>query len=232
MLLEVAITGKSFPAPGGATVPVLGPMAFGIRTGEIAAIVGPSGCGKSTLMRIVAGLDRDFSGRITMAPSARLGVAFQEPRLLPWRSAGENIRIAAPEASADECDALLARFDIGAHRDHFPGMLSLGLARRFALARAFAVRPDILLLDEPFASLDGATRRRCTDAVADLIDARRLSGLIISHDVEAAVRLADVVHVFSGRPAGIIASLRNDTPRTAISDASVRQRVAEIETLG
>jgi len=232
VLLEIAITGKSYPAPNGGSAPVLGKIAFGIRPGEIAAIVGPSGCGKSTLMRLAAGLDQDFDGRIALDPAARTGIAFQEPRLLPWRSAGQNLRIAAPAATDAELDDLCARFDIGDHLNHFPAALSLGLARRFSLARAFAVKPDLLMLDEPFASLDSAMRRRCCDAVADLVDARRLAGLIISHDIEAAVRLADVVYVFSARPACIIAQQEIAMPRRSRTDSAIREIMAQIEALG
>src|SRR5207245_2678492 len=100
---------------------------------------GPSGCGKSTLMRIMAGLDDRYDGAVSRPPGP-IGMAFQEPRLLPWRSVEDNIRLAAPRASEGELDALLAQIGLADHRAHYPGELSVGLARRVALARAFAVK--------------------------------------------------------------------------------------------
>lgn len=218
--LRASIAAKRFTTQTGEPRLALENVAFEVREGEVAALVGPSGCGKSTLMRIVAGLETAFDGRVERDVAATLGVAFQEPRLLPWRSARDNLRIAAPRASEAEVDALFARFGVAEHGDHLPGELSLGLARRVALARAFAVRPRLLLLDEPFASLDEATRAQCCDAVAALIEAERIAALIITHDIDAAIRLADVIHVLSPRPGRLLKSVPIATPRRVDAEQS------------
>lgn len=205
--LSVRIEAKVFRAQGGEPHTALRDVAFDLRAGETAALVGPSGCGKSTLMQIATGLDRDFRGGVTRDPRARMGVSFQEPRLLPWRSALDNVRIAAPRAREAEIEALFERFEVAGHRDHFPGELSLGLARRVALARAFAVKPDLVLLDEPFASLDEAMRGRCCAQAASLIAEAGCAALVITHDVDAAIALADVIYVLSPRPGSLVARL-------------------------
>src|SRR6202008_2779972 len=125
-----------------------------LKAGTVGALVCPSGCGKTTLLRIITGLDRDYSGVVSLPDHGKLGMVFQEPRLLPWRTVEQNVRLGAPEASDAELDALFAALGLAKHRHHFPGELSLGQARRVALARAFAVGPDLLVLDEPFVSLD------------------------------------------------------------------------------
>src|SRR5229473_3573596 len=144
--LDVAIKQKFYRSASGGQLQVLGELAFSLAHGEVGALVGPSGCGKTTLLRIIAGLDRDYQGTVRLPEHCRLGMVFQEPRLLPWRSVEANVRLAAPDASDAALDALFQTLGLGAHRSHYPGELSLGLARRVALARAFAVEPDLLVL--------------------------------------------------------------------------------------
>jgi len=152
--LDVNIKQKSFRAASGGNLQVLGELVFSLGSGEVAALVGPSGCGKTTLLRIVAGLDRDFDGNVAFPGHGTLAMVFQEPRLLPWRTVEQNVQLAAPRATGASLEMLFQTLGLKAHRDHYPRELSLGLARRVALARAFAVEPDLLLLDEPFVSLD------------------------------------------------------------------------------
>src|SRR5882724_3533349 len=154
--LEVAIKHKSYSAATGGSLQIISGLTLSLRNGEVGALVGPSGCGKTTLLRIIAGLDRNFEGSVQLPDHGRLGFVFQEPRLLPWRTLEQNVRLAAPQVTDDELTTLFAALGLSAHRQHYPGELSLGLARRVALARAFAVNPDLLLLDEPFVSLDDA----------------------------------------------------------------------------
>ena len=136
-------------------------MVFALDAGEVGVFVGPSGCGKSTLLKILTGLDPDFQGRVSRPAGARIGFVFQEPRLLPWRSVEENVRLVAPLADEAKLSALFEILELNAHRNHFPANYRSVLARRVALARAFAVEPDFLILDEPLASLDAPSPPGC-----------------------------------------------------------------------
>jgi NitT/TauT family transport system ATP-binding protein len=213
--LDVGIKRKSYLAASGGTLQVLGELAFSLRTGEVAALVGPSGCGKTTLLRIIAGLERDFEGEVTLPAHGTLGMVFQEPRLLPWRTVEQNVRLAAPRATDPNIDALFRTLGLAAHRDHYPGELSLGLARRVALARAFAVEPDLLLLDEPFVSLDDALAARLREELADLVNSRHVTTLLVTHDVDEAIALADRLLLLSASPARVLAEVPVARPRTA-----------------
>jgi ABC-type nitrate/sulfonate/bicarbonate transport system ATPase subunit len=219
--LEVDITGKTFRNAAGEQHDVIAGVAFTLDAGEVGVLVGPSGCGKSTMIKILAGLDPDFQGRISRPPGARIGIVFQEPRLLPWRSVEENVRLVAPLADDAKLAELFEILELNAHRNHFPGELSLGLARRVALARAFAVEPDFLILDEPLASLDDALAARLRDQIAMLVDGRPVTTLLVTHDVDDAVRLGDRLFLLSPRPARLLADLPIRTPRSARGDAEI-----------
>jgi len=209
---------------------VLGELAFSLGHGEVAALVGPSGCGKTTLLRIIAGLDSDFEGTVALPAHGMLGMVFQEPRLLPWRTVEQNVRLAAPQATDAALGTLFQALGLTAHRDHFPGELSLGLARRVALARAFAVEPDLLLLDEPFVSLDDALAARLRDELADLVNRRPITTLLVTHNVEEAIGLADRLLLLSLSPARVLADVpvtRPRTPRTPQELAAMREEIAK-----
>lgn len=210
----------------------LGEIAFALRKGEVGAVLGPSGCGKTTLLRIVAGLEARFEGTVLRRDGDRLAVVFQEPRLLPWRMVEDNIRIAAPDIGEGELAELLATLGLGEHRRHFPAELSLGLARRVALARAMAVRPDLLLLDEPFASLDAATATSLIEQIIDIVDQRAMTTLLVTHDLDAAIRLADAVFVLSERPGRLLTRIAISSPRRnlapdAAADIARKVRAAQ-----
>jgi len=227
--LDVAIKRKSYLAASGGRLEVLGELGFSLRTGEVAALVGPSGCGKTTLLRIIAGLDRDFDGAVQLPAHGTLGMVFQEPRLLPWRTVEQNVRLAAPAATDTNLDALFATLGLAAHRDHYPGELSLGLARRVALARAFAVEPDLLLLDEPFVSLDDALAGRLREELAALVDSRHVTTLLVTHDVDEAITLADRLLLLSASPARVLAEVPVARPRkthTRDELAAMRDEIA------
>jgi NitT/TauT family transport system ATP-binding protein len=219
--LDVEIERKSFTSAAGERHDVLGDFAFKLGAGEVGVFVGPSGCGKSTMLRLVAGLDPDYEGRIVRPADARLGMVFQEPRLLPWRSVDDNVRLAAPCADEATLSALFAILELTAHRGHFPGELSLGLARRVALARAFAIEPDFLILDEPLASLDDALAARLRDQIAMLVDSRTVTTLLVTHDLNEAIRLADRLFLLSPRPARIVAVRSIRTPRSARNETEI-----------
>ena len=199
-----------------------------LEAGRLAALVGPSGCGKTTFLKCVAGLDDDYVGRIELPEAARLGMVFQEPRLLPWRTVEENIRLAAPDASAAAIDQLLATLHLTGHRRHFPGELSLGLARRVALARAFAVEPDVLLLDEPFVSLDASLAAELRAELKALLASRPVTTLLVTHDTAEAAELADKVFVLSARPARVLATVEIASPRHVRTAAEIAGIAADL----
>jgi NitT/TauT family transport system ATP-binding protein len=228
--LNVSIKQKSYRAASGEQLLVLGELAFSLANGEVAALVGPSGCGKTTLLRIIAGLDRDFEGNVELPAHGTLGMVFQEPRLLPWRTVEQNVRLAAPQATDAALDTLFQALGLTGHREHYPGELSLGLARRVALARAFAVEPDLLLLDEPFVSLDDALAARLRDELADLVNRRPVTTLLVTHNVEEAIGLADRLLLLSLGPARVLGDVpvtRPRTPRTPQELAAMREEIAE-----
>ena len=228
-LLDVQVGRKAYTSTSGERLDVLRDVRFALREGEVGVLVGPSGCGKTTLLRIIAGLDRDHDGTVVRPPDGRIGMVFQEPRLLPWRSVEDNVRLIAPHATEPELEALFDGLALTAHRGHFPGELSLGLARRVALARAFAVKPDLLLLDEPFVSLDAALAARLRQELVVLVERRSVTTLMVTHDLDEAVRLADRVLLLSPRPSHVLAEVPILTPRNRRTDddiASIKATVA------
>jgi ABC-type nitrate/sulfonate/bicarbonate transport system ATPase subunit len=227
--LDVHIKGKFYRAASGGRLHVLGELSFALANGEVAAIVGPSGCGKTTLLRIIVGLDHDFEGSVALPAHGRLGVVFQEPRLLPWRTVEENLRLAAPQASDAALEALFATLGLAEHRRHYPGELSLGLARRVALARAFAVEPELLVLDEPFVSLDAALAARLRAELVELVSRRPVTTLLVTHDVEEAIGLADRVLLLSASPARLLGDFPIERPRVARTADEVEAIRAAIE---
>ncbi|WP_441232531.1 ABC transporter ATP-binding protein [Bradyrhizobium sp. 1200_D9_N1_1] len=228
MRLEVDITGKTFRSAAGEMHEVLAPVKFAVQSGEVGVLIGPSGCGKSTMLRIILGLDRDFHGTVARPPEARIGMVFQEPRLLPWRSVEQNVRLAAPDISEAKLSELFRILELEAHRSHFPGELSLGLARRVALARAFAVEPDLLVLDEPLASLDDALAGRLRDEIATLVASRPVMTLLVTHSLDDAVRLGDRLFFLSPQPARILAEVPISIPRGARGDAEIATIKADL----
>jgi NitT/TauT family transport system ATP-binding protein len=155
-------------------------------------------------------------------------MVFQEPRLLPWRTVEQNVRLAAPDATDAALATLFQTLGLAAHRSHFPGELSLGLARRVALARAFAVDPDLLVLDEPFVSLDAALADHLRSELIELVARRPVTTLLVTHDVEEAIGLADRLLVLSASPARIVAVVPIERPRAIPSAAEVAAIRSEI----
>jgi len=209
---------------------VLDNIDLSVADGEFLSIVGPSGCGKTTLLRIVAGLDTDFEGAVRRPAHGRLGVVFQEPRLLPWRTVEQNVRLVAPLASETALDSLFGALGLSGHRRHYPGELSVGLARRVALARAFAVEPELLVLDEPFVSLDAELAARLRAELAGLVIRRPVTTLLVSHDVDEVIGLADRIFLLSGRPARVVADVPIENPRSVRSAeevAAIRHALAQ-----
>lgn len=236
-------------------VEVLGPIRLAIAAGETVALVGPSGVGKTTLGRIVLGLLAPAGATVVFTPAEpRVAAVFQEPRLLPWRTVEENVRLAVAAVDrhvadrregehrsthrphrhlpqADPVLDLLARLGLADKAAATPGELSLGLARRVALARALAVRPDVLVLDEPFASLDAATAAEARAVFGRVRAETAAAVLLVTHDAADAAELADRVVVLGGRPATIRAERRLAPAPAERSDADRARLAAEIAGL-
>jgi ABC-type nitrate/sulfonate/bicarbonate transport system ATPase subunit len=203
--LELRIDAKSFLSADGTPVEVVRDLELRLEAGSFGALIGPSGCGKTTILRIAAGLDVDFRGQLRPPGAGRLGMVFQEPRLLPWRTVEDNIRLALPaHQTGVDLTELFETLGLGSHLARYPGELSLGLARRAAIARAFAIRPDFLLLDEPFVSLDEAIAARLRSELMALTARTKVTTLLVTHHLEEAVQLADRLFFLSDRPAHII----------------------------
>ncbi|MGA5304712.1 ABC transporter ATP-binding protein [Nucisporomicrobium flavum] len=171
---------------------VLHELDLQIRRGEFVALIGKSGCGKTTLLRTLAGIDPVDGGDLTVPPSST--VVFQEHRLLPWWRVWRNVAINLPRSTARaRAQSALEEVGLGDHAEAWPVTLSGGEAQRVALARALVREPELLLLDEPFAALDALTRIRMHGLVRDLISRHRPAVLLVTHDVDEAILLADRV---------------------------------------
>jgi sulfonate transport system ATP-binding protein len=194
-----------------------------ISPGEIIAIIGGSGCGKSTLLRAIAGLDRASSGTVTLdgaaitAPHAKIGIIFQEPRLLPWLSVADNIGFGLSDLPAnvrrEKVATALARVGLTDKANAWPRELSGGQAQRVAIARALVPQPEVLLLDEPFSALDAFTRRDLQDHLLDLWADTRPTLILVTHDVDEAVVLADRVLVMRPRPGRLFEEIKVNLTR-------------------
>jgi NitT/TauT family transport system ATP-binding protein len=191
---------------------VLSALNFDVRDREFVCILGPSGGGKTTTLNIIGGLDRDFTGQVTFSdPKARehLAYVFQEPRLLPWRTLLENVTLPlgrTPDANA-KARQWLERVGLLDFAGHYPGQTSLGMQRRAALARAFAVEPSLMLMDEPFVSLDEATADDLRGLLLGLWQSEPVTVLFVTHDVREAIRLANRILVLSAPPARVAAEI-------------------------
>jgi sulfonate transport system ATP-binding protein len=218
-MLSLERVGKTYPNG----VHALERFSAEIKPGEIVAIIGGSGCGKSTLLRAIAGLDRASTGTVTLdgatisAPHAKIGIIFQEPRLLPWLSVADNIGFGLSDLPAGErrekVARALARVGLADKAKAWPRELSGGQAQRVAIARALVPQPEVLLLDEPFSALDAFTRRDLQDHLLDLWKDTRPTLILVTHDVDEAVVLADRVLVMRPRPGRLFEVIRINLAR-------------------
>ncbi|MFL4997128.1 ABC transporter ATP-binding protein [Microvirga tunisiensis] len=204
--LKIEIDCKSYPPLGGAPMRrIFEGFHLSVDPGAFVCLLGQSGIGKTTLLNMISGLDTDYSGRIEFhgEPKPRMGYVFQTPRLLPWRTVLENILLPLPstESARETALDLLAGMGISDTQDVYPERLSLGMQRRVALARAFAIGPDVLLMDEPFTSLDESTADRLRDLLIAMLAQRPATVLFVTHDSRDAIRMAERILVLSGSPA-------------------------------
>ncbi len=218
-MLELKQIGKTYPNG----VRALGGVSFAIGPGEIVAVVGGSGCGKSTLLRAISGLDTPSQGHVLLdgvpvtAPQEKIGIIFQEPRLLPWLTVADNVGFGLenrPRAERRERVAgALARVGLTDKAGVWPRELSGGQAQRVAIARALVPRPEVLLLDEPFSALDAFTRVSLQDHLLDLWADLRPTLVLVTHDVDEAIVLADRIMVMRPRPGLIFEEISAELPR-------------------
>src|SRR5271169_6575013 len=236
--VSIEIYEKTYRGRAGARpVTALRNLSACVAPSEFCVITGPSGCGKTTLLNIIAGLDRDFTGALSFEPSdggaPRIGYVFQSPRLLPWRTVRENVALVlARNADRAEMEGLLSDVGLADVADAYPARLSGGMARRAALARAFAVAPDLLLMDEPFLSLDAAAADRLRSLLLRLVSTRPATVLFVTHDLAEAVELADRILVLSPAPGRVMAEMPITLPRTERRDrdtlAALRDELARL----
>jgi len=231
-LLELKIDSKAYGTSPGASVEVLRDIALHLTVGSFVSLFGPSGCGKTSILRIAAGLDRDFRGERWIAPSARLGMVFQELRLLAWRTVEDNIRIAMEAAAATgDIGEWLERFDLGPQRRQYAGELSLGQARRVALVRALSIAPNLLLLDEPLVSLDDSIAARLRGELRAVAESGKVGIVLVTHDLDEAVELSDRLLFLGERSARVILEREVSVPRSQRDRRTVSALAEELAAL-
>jgi sulfonate transport system ATP-binding protein len=224
--IRVRVARKTYPAAGDRPAhPVLNNIAIDIEPRSFVVITGPSGCGKSTLLNIIAGLDRDYEGEVvTGGPDTEVGFIFQSPRLLPWRTVRQNIELALPDGDprVGRIDEMLRHVGLEGFASQYPERLSLGMQRRAALARGFITEPDVLLMDEPFVSLDDPTAQGLRELLIGLWNRRPTTVIFVTHDRAEAVMLGTRILRMSGANATIT---QDETVRLSAAERTQREKV-------
>jgi NitT/TauT family transport system ATP-binding protein len=227
-VLEACGVDLGYGPPGKARTPVLRDFSLRVAAGEVVAVLGASGAGKSSLLRLLAGLQVPDRGTVSVhgeplrGPHARVGFVFQDPCLLPWLTLEENVGFGLDFRSQPALGAAhtarrirdaISEVGLLRARDRRPSELSGGMAQRAALARTLARQPEILLLDEPFSALDEVTRGEMQALLAELIARHRSAAVLVTHDIDEALRLAERIVLIGGAPARAIAEWRIAPPR-------------------
>jgi ABC-type nitrate/sulfonate/bicarbonate transport system ATPase subunit len=212
-MIAIDIKSKTYPAKDRAGSHfAIADFKLAINANEFVCLVGPSGCGKTTLLNLIANLDQDYDGSIRFdqkQAQPKIGYVFQNPRLLPWRTVRENIELAIEDNSFSEnIDALLEVMQLSQFQHVYPERLSLGMSRRVAIIRAFAINPDVLLMDEPFVSLDATTARQARELLISLWQQRPHTVLFVTHDMREAITLADRIVFLSSAPMQVVREIK------------------------
>ena len=225
-LLNIENISKVFPGRDQSDVAALDQVNLSLQEGEFVSLLGASGCGKSTLLRIVAGLDDPTGGIVWLdgnevwGPGRDRGMVFQQYTLFPWLTARQNVEFALRDEPKKERRALGSNYlevvGLSEFADHFPSQLSGGMQQRVAIARALALRPRILLMDEPFGALDAQTRGLMQELLLSIWERDRLSVLFVTHDVEESLILSDRVCVLASRPGRVREIVDVDLPRPRV----------------
>ena len=219
MKLEVDEVGKDY------LIPVIDSVSFAVEAGEFLCLLGPNGCGKTTLLRIIGGLEPASRGRVTLdgrpvvfaqRHERRVGVVFQEDRLLPWLTLRDNVALVltplgrSPAERLATAERYLKLVGLGGFEDYYPGRVSGGMRQRAAIARALAIEPDLLLMDEPFGALDAQNRRIMQNEVRRIWRQTGRTIVFVTHAIEEAVAIGTTLVMLSARPARVREAIRND----------------------
>ena len=219
MKLEVDEVGKDY------LIPVIDSVSFAVEAGEFLCLLGPNGCGKTTLLRIIGGLEPASRGRVTLdgrpvvfaqRHERRVGVVFQEDRLLPWLTLRDNVALVltplgrSPAERLARAERYLKLVGLGGFEDYYPGRVSGGMRQRAAIARALAIEPDLLLMDEPFGALDAQNRRIMQNEVRRIWRQTGRTIVFVTHAIEEAVAIGTTLVMLSARPARVREAIRND----------------------
>ncbi len=244
VLVEAA--NKTFVSPKGEQLTVLDDVCMNVRPGEFLSIVGPSGCGKTTLLRVMQGLESLDSGRVVVdgrkPGTAATGFVFQKASLMPWRTVARNVSFgldlsvlngsshgAATKAEKQERVAELLRLtNLTDFADYYPAQISGGMQQRANLARALAIKPAVLFMDEPFSALDAQTREKLQRDLQRIVQETHTTTVFITHDIREAVFQADRVVVMSARPGRIVATYEIDEPHPRTAEYQQSDRLAEL----
>ena len=223
--LDIAIKDKHY-----ANSPsiVLKDIQFSVKPGEFIAIIGPSGSGKTTLLNMLSGLE-DATGQkllwnaktLNDCKEYQLGYVFQQPRLMPWLTVNENIQLVLPTVQEQKIETLLTQVGLAGKGDYYPKQLSGGMQRRVAIARAFAVNPELILLDEPFNSLDAPTAAKLRLLLVNLCKSCGSTVIFVTHDLSEAINLADRIIFMSNSPSSIIHQVTVDLPKPRKGSGSI-----------
>lgn len=239
-IIEINNLSKIFKNNKDEDIVALKNINLSIKRGEFVSIIGSSGCGKSTLLRIIAGLETEYDGSITMndkpilSPSRDRGVIFQDHRLLPWLTVSENIEFSLKDDQLDKKDLIKEHIELvglKGFENEYPNKLSGGMAQRASIARALANKPELLLLDEPFGALDAMTKINMQEELLKIWEKEKITMIIVTHDIDEAVYLGNRVVVMTSRPGRIKrienTDLGNYRLRTSSNFTKIKEKIYE-----